>query len=116
MAQKVIVHDVNSLDEYCRKLSSLKTDLDGTVTKLAALSDELKNKASELGNATEAQGSNWSDPQYVKLKDEVKPCVSAVNSTAASVTQTAGVIRAKAAEIDRSITYIRNLISKLRNM
>ena len=48
MASKVVVRDVSELNNYCRQLASLKRELEENATKLVALSEELKTKASAM--------------------------------------------------------------------
>ena len=116
MAGKVVVHDVSSLSGYCQRLSTLKQEMETTASKLATLSEELKTKATSMGSATEGQNSNWQDPQYEKLKSQITPCISAINTTSTSVKETSSLIKNKMAEVDTSIAYIKKLIQKLNEI
>lgn len=116
MAGRVVVHNVGELSNYCSQLTSMKEDLETKVGQLKALSDELKYKAGQMSGTTEAQRSNWQDPQYEKLKGEITPIVSAVNSTSESVKTTADTIAAQMSQVDSSIQYIRQLITKLNDI
>lgn len=116
MASKVVVRNVDDLSSYCRKLATLKNELETNAGKLVTLSDELKTKATALNSATESQASNWQDPQYEKLKGEVTPCVTAVNATSNSVKETASTIKTQMAQVQNSINYIQQLIRKLSDI
>ncbi|MBG0787544.1 MAG: hypothetical protein H0S79_20840 [Anaerolineaceae bacterium] len=116
MAGKVVVHSVDELSNYCLRLSNLKEELEKMAAKLVTLSDELQDRAQAMGNATQRQGSNWKDPQYEKLKGEISPCVSAVNSTSSSVKETAAIIKARMAQVENSIAYIKGLVRKLNDI
>ena len=116
MAGRVVVHSVDGLSNYCSRLGTLKSDLETKAGQLKALSDELMQKAQELNSSTQAQGDNWQDPQYEKLKGEIEPCVSAVNSTSASVAETANTIKSQMTKVEESIQYIRGLIAKLNDI
>ena len=116
MASKVVVRDVGELTSYCRQLASLKRELEENATKLVALSEELKTKASAMNSTTESQGSNWQDPQYEKLKSQITPCVIAVNATSTSVKETASTIKTQMIQVQGSIDYIQKLIRKLNDI
>lgn len=116
MASKVVVRDVNQLTSYCRQLATLKRELETNATKLVALSEELKTKASQMNSSTTAQGSNWQDPQYEKLKSQITPCVTAVNATSTSVKDTAATIKTQMVQVQGSIDYMQKLISKLNDI
>lgn len=116
MASKVVVRDVGELTSYCRQLASLKRELEENATKLVALSEELKTKASAMNSTTESQGSNWQDPQYEKLKSQITPCVTAVNATSTSVKETASTIKTQMTQVQGSIDYIQKLIRKLNDI
>lgn len=116
MAGRVVVHSVDSLSSYCQRLSTLKSELESTASKLVALSDELQQKATIMGSATDSQGSNWQDPQYEKLKSEITPCITAVNSTSASVKETAATIKSQMTQVEGSISYIQSLVRKLNDI
>lgn len=116
MASKVVVRDVGELTSYCRQLASLKRELEENATKLVALSEELKTKASAMNSSTASQGSNWQDPQYEKLKGQITPCVTAVNATSTSVKETASTIKTQMAQVQGSIDYIQKLIRKLNDI
>ena len=116
MAERVVVHNVDSLSSYCQRLSTLKSELESTASKLVALSDELQQKAAAMGSATDSQGSNWQDPQYKKLQSEIKPCITAVNSTSTSVKETAATIKTQMVQVEGSIAYIQNLVRKLNDI
>ena len=116
MAGKVVVIDINQLENYCKRLSELKKDIETNASKLASISDNLKEKSTSLNNATNNQSSNWKDPQYEKLKNEIAPCVTAVNNTSNSVNSMAATIKSQMEQVDVSIAYIRQLIGKLREI
>lgn len=116
MASKVVVRNIDELSSYCRKLATLKGELETNATKLVTLSEELKTKASAMSSATESQGSNWQDPQYEKLKGEITPCVTAVNATSNSVKETATTIKTQMTQVQGSIDYIQKLIRKLNDI
>lgn len=116
MAARVVVHSVDELSNYCSRLSALKGELETKAGQLKSLSDELTQKAQEMNSVTQAQGSNWQDPQYEKLKGEIEPCVAAVNATSASVGETANTIKTQMTKVDESIQYIRGLIAKLNDI
>jgi len=116
MAGKVVVISVEELSSYCHRLAALKTEMETTAEKLVSLSEELKGKASAMASATGAQGSNWQDPQYEKLKGEITPCISAVDSTSSSVKETAAIIKAQMRQVDNSIAYIQKLVRKLEDI
>ena len=116
MAGKVVVHSVESLSGYCQRLSALKAELESASSKLLSLSDELKDKALAMGNATNEQGGNWQDPQYEKLKGEITPCITAVNATSSSVRETVATIKGQMTQVEGSIAYIRQLVHKLNDI
>lgn len=116
MAGRVVVHSVDSLSSYSRQLAELKVELESTASKLVSLSDELQEKASVMGRATDSQGSNWQDPQYGKLRGEITTCITAVNSTSTSVKGTAATIKSQMAQVEGSISYIQSLVSKLSDI
>jgi predicted nucleic acid-binding Zn-ribbon protein len=116
MASKVVVRSVDELNSYCRRLAALKIELETNAKKLVTLSEELKTEASAMSSATEAQGSNWQDPQYEKLKGQITPCVTAVNATSTSVKETAATIKTQMTQVQGSIEYIQKLIKKLNEI
>lgn len=116
MAGRVVVHNVGELQNFCSQLATMKSELETKAGQLKSLADELQQQAGSMNSATESQGSNWQDPQYEKLKGEISPVVSAVNQTASSVQSTAGTITQQMAQVESSIQYIRQLISKLNDI
>lgn len=83
---RVIVHDIDSLESYMEVLRSKK--------------EELEQLFGTLEAETGRQGSNWQDPQYEYLKERMENCCSSCR------TQLDG--------LDESIRYIGALIAKLR--
>lgn len=116
MAGQVVVQDVNELSGYCRQLAGLKEELEASAGKLTSLAEEIEETAGMMKAATESQGSNWQDPQYERLREDVDPVVDVVRSTADSMKDTASVIRAKMAEVDDSVLYIESLVAKLSSI
>lgn len=84
----VVVFDVDSLELFGDFLQAKK--------------EELETLYDELGNQTEQQATNWQDPQYEYLKDQV-----AVYCTAC---------KTQLDELEESITYITGLVAKLRDL
>ena len=85
---KVVVHDIDSLETFMNVLQSKR--------------DELENLYGILTAETNNQGSNWQDPQYDYLKENVDNyCLSC---------------QTQLNELDESINYIGGLIVKLREL
>ena len=84
----VVVYDVDSLEVFGGFLQAKK--------------EELETLYDELGAQTEQQATNWQDPQYECLKDQV-----AVYCTAC---------KTQLDELEESITYITGLVAKLRDL
>lgn len=116
MAAKVVVRDINGLDGYCRRLISLKSELETNAEKLVGLAEELNTKASAMSSATDSQGENWQDPQYEKLKEEITPCVTSINATSVSVKETAATIKKQMAQVQVSIAYLQKLLVNLKEI
>ena len=117
MAAVVIVHDVSQLSAYCQQLSSLKEQLQDEMAKLRSSSGKLESIAGQMGSATNAQQSNWQDPQYDALQSgQIEPCIAQISTNAQAVTETAAVINSHMEQVESSIDYINKLISKLNNI
>ena len=116
MANRVVVHDIGQLETYCATLTRKKEEMERHATDLTNFANSLQQTASETSTATNAQSSNWQDPQYDKLKDELTPVISGMNSTAESMKETAGAIKAQMQQVEESIGYIKTLIAKLKAM
>ena len=84
----VVVHDVDMLEGFGEFLQSKR--------------DELETLFDTLNTETVQQETNWQDPQYEYLKDQVE------NYCAACKTQLD--------ELDDSIRYINALVTKLKNL
>lgn len=84
----VVVHDVDSLEKFGMFLQSRK--------------DELETLYELLDEETYQQGDNWQDPQYLYLKEQVSAYCSACKT--------------QLDELEESITYISNLVEKLRDL
>ena len=84
----VVVHDVDSLETFGRFLQTKK--------------DELETLYESLGTETEQQGTNWQDPQYEYLKEQVATYCSACKT--------------QLDELEEAITYISGLVVKLRDL
>ena len=84
----VVVHDVDSLETFGLFLQAKK--------------DELESLYEGLGTETEQQSTNWQDPQYEYLKEQVATyCASC---------------KTQLDELEESITYISSLVAKLRDL
>lgn len=84
----VVVHDVDSLETYGAFLQTKK--------------DELETLFASLAVETNAQESNWQDPQYEYLKGQVEAYCSACE--------------VQLDELKDSIAYISSLVFKLRDL
>lgn len=115
MAKKVVVHDVASLQGYCGRLANLRQEILDKSQELNALSAELQTKSSTMQSITEAQASNWRDPQYETMKGAVDPCAASLGINANSMNETAAYISRQMKEVEKSITYMQGLIRKLRS-
>ena len=115
MAKQVIVHDVDALQGYCRKLAELKQEvLDGS-RDLNELSNQLKVKSEDMHNITEHQANNWRDPQYDTMKNAVTPCMVALSINANTMNETAAYINEQMGRVEESLDYLRSLIRKLKS-
>ena len=85
---RVIVHDVGSLDTFRYTLKSKR--------------DELEALFRDFFNLTSSQSSNWQDAQYEHLKSEI--------------TQFCNSGHLMLSQLDESIIYISNLVTKLREL
>ena len=84
----VVVHDVESLETFGLFLQTKK--------------DELESLYEGLWTETEQQSTNWQDPQYEYLKEQVAIYCSSC--------------RTQLDELEKSITYISSLVAKLRDL
>lgn len=84
----VVVHDVDSLETFGMFLQTKK--------------DELETLYESLGTETDQQGTNWQDPQYEYLKEQVATYCSACKT--------------QLDELEEAFTYISGLVAKLRNL
>ena len=114
MAERVVVHSIEELEGYCSTLITLKSDIEVKANELKALSASLQEITGKINSATEHQGSNWQDPQYYKLKENLAPITDAVKSTSSEAENTAKIVNNQAACIDDSISYIKRLIAHLK--
>ncbi len=114
MAEVVVVHSIDELEGYCNALISLKAEIEDKSHQLKQLSENLQSTAGNICSATDRQGNNWQDPQYNTLRERLEPVVGAINKTADDAEETARIVKKHSAEIDDSISYIKRLISHLR--
>lgn len=84
----VVVHDVDVLEAFGGALQGKR--------------DELENLYSLLSAETLQQETNWQDPQYEYLKEQV--------------TGYCETCKGQLDELDESISYIAGLVAKLREM
>ena len=84
----VVVHDIDSLEVFMGVLQVKR--------------DELETLYGDLSTETTNQESNWKDPQYDYLKEQVDSYCSAC--------------KVQLNQLDDSISYISGLIVKLRNL
>lgn len=115
MAKKVVVHDVDSLQGYCIRLSDLRQEILNNSQELNALSEELRTKSATMHSITEAQANNWRDPQYEKMKGAITPCMLSLSINANSMNDTAAFIAKQMDKVESSIGYIKGLIRKLKS-
>lgn len=115
MAKKVVVHDIDSLQSYCKRLGDLRIQIMSDCQELKNLSEELRTKSSTMHSLTEAQANNWRDPQYEVMKDAVTQSMTALSINANSMNETSSIIVKQMETVDSSIGYIRGLIRKLRS-
>lgn len=84
----VVVHDVDMLEAFGGILQGKR--------------DELESLYISLSTETLRQETNWQDPQYEYLKEEV--------------TSYCETCKGQLDELDASISYIYSLVAKLREM
>lgn len=84
----VVVHDIDSLESYMGILQAKRDDLEGLYGVLSA--------------ETSNQNGNWQDPQYDYLKEIIDNYASSAQG--------------QLSELDESISYISELIAKLRDL
>ncbi len=84
----VVVHDVNMLETFGGALQEKR--------------DELENLYVSLSAETLQQETNWQDPQYAYLKEQV--------------TSYCEICKGQLNELDDAISYISSLVAKLRDM
>ena len=84
----VVVHDVDVLEAFGSALQGKR--------------DELENLYVSLSAETLQQETNWQDPQYEYLKEQV--------------TSYCETCKGQLDELDESISYIVGLVAKLRDM
>ena len=84
----VVVHDVDKLEVFGGVLQGKR--------------DELENLYVSLSAETLQQETNWQDPQYAYLKEQV--------------TSYCEICKGQLNELDDAISYISSLVAKLRDM
>ena len=87
-ANSVVVHSVDTLEEFSALLSRERDDIE-------TLYDSLVQNCLE-------QADNWQDPQYDVLRE--------------NLTSFAQESKSQLASLDESITYLTRLITKLRDV
>ena len=113
---QVVVLDIESLKDYHRRLSELKEQVRTKGQLLRSLADKLSSKATSMASITSAQGSNWQDPQYETLKDAISPCVQALKTNAAMMSETTATIESTLAQVDASLAYLQAQIAKIESV
>ncbi len=112
----VVVLDIDSLKEYHQNLSELKEQVHTKGQRLRSLSAKLSSKAIAMASITSAQGSNWQDPQYEMLKDSISPCVQALKTNAAMMSETTATIESTLTQVDSCLAYLQAQIEKIENI
>lgn len=112
----IIVYDLDSIKAYYNRLTMLKDQVKQGGQHLSGLSETLLNKASHMNRITNAQGENWRDPQYAKLKDAVIPCTEAIYANAQMMKETTRTIDETITQIEATLMYLAGQIAKLESI
>lgn len=116
MATKVIVQDVSALASYAGNIKKLKLDLELNSSDLYKMFELVRANINTLTALTNTQKKNWMDPQFDALQMRVEQCINAVNSTSLLLKETSMTVNTQLAEIEQSILYVNELVSKLKEI
>ena len=116
MATKVIVQDVSALASYAGNIKKLKSDLELNSSDLYKMFELVRANIATLSALTNTQKKNWMDPQFDALQMRIEQCINAVNSTSLLLKETSMTVNIQLAEIEQSILYVHELVSKLKEI
>ena len=116
MATKVIVQDVSALASYAGNIEKIKSDLELYSSDLFKMFELVRANIATLAALTNTQKKNWMDPQFDALQMRIEQCINGVNSTSLLLKETSLTVNTQLAEIEQSILYVNELVSKLKEI